>query len=288
MLGKYCFVVPQNLEAATCVLLFKWLTGKSNVDIIISNENNLNNDLKNISFDQYKFVYVVGFYNLENIDKKADQKQFIFINKKITAKELKNARLIQGETTTVVLFFNFISKYTENTLNTNQQILYNSVVKYFTYNLDNDLLPLKLFYYFKTQPSLNKVESFVKRFDNGLIMFNESENLKLNIIIKDLTDTLKHIKAYKGNFKNNTVAACFGTKYINEISHRLLKIFKTDISIVINLDKNTVHYRRSKDSSTDLGKLVAENFNGYGTEYAAFSQLNSEILNLTKTFFPAN
>lgn len=290
MQEKYCFIVPTNLEAATCVLLFKWLTGKSNTTVLLSTESNIGNDLKKLNFDDFKFVYVLGFYSLENISSEFDSKKFIYVNKKINTGKFNNARIISGETTTVDLFYNFLSKYSENKLTSNQHVFYNSISKYFNYNFDSDLLPLKLFYFFKTQQSLNKVESFIKRFETGLIMFSESENSTLNIIIKDLSNSLKTLKIYKGeiNYKNikYNVSSCFGTKYVNEISHRVQKLSKSDISIVINLEKNTVHYRRSKESNLNLGDLVKEMFGGFGTEFAAFSNLNSKILEVTKTFFP--
>lgn len=289
MQDKYCFVVPQNLEAATSILLFKWLSKKDNVDILASNELNLANDLNNSEFSVYKFVYVVGFYDLSKIPAIVNDKKFIFINKKITHKpEYTNCRFIEGNVTTVELFYNFLTKYTPDTLNGNQHILYNSVVKYFHYNFDADLLPLKLFYFFKTLPYNNKVDAFVKRFNTGLIMFTDTENFKLNIILKEISKTLKEIKIYTGNFNYNnkkySVAACFGSKFINEVSHRLQKTSNQNIVIVINLEKNTVHYRKDKTIELDLGELVNKCFQGYGTEYAAFSKLNQQLLELTKTF----
>jgi len=290
MQEKYCFIVPQNLEAATCILLFKWLTGKGNVSTIVLNENNLHNDIKKYSFDDFKFVYVIGFYNLKNLDKEFDSKKFIYVNKKLFAENLVNSRIITGENTTVDLFYNFLTKYSENKLNSNQHVLYTSVSKYFNYNFDSDLLPLKLFYFFKTQQSINKVESFVKRFESGLIMFTETENSSLNIILRDLTNTLKSLKTYKGEitYKNKkySVCSCFGSKYVNEISHRIQKTSKCDITFIINLEKNTVHYRKNKECNVDLGELVKEAFEGFGTEFAAFSSLNSRVLEVTKSFFP--
>jgi len=289
MTDKYCFVVPQNLEAATCILLFKWLSQKDNIEILVSNENSLSSDLNNIDFNNYKFVYIVGFYDLTKIPSTTNDKKFIFINKKITSKpSYENCRFIDGESTTIELFYKFLAKFTGDKLNGNQHIFYNSVVKYFHYNFDDDLLPLKLFYFFKTLPFNNKVEAFVKRFNSGLIMFSDTENFKLNIILKEISKTLKEIKIYSGNIDYNnkkySIAACFGAKFINEISHRLQKTTNKNITIVINLEKNTVHYRRDKNIDLDLGELVNKCFQGYGTEYAAFSKLNQQLLELTKTF----
>lgn len=290
MQEKYCFMVPQNLEAAMCILLFKWLAGKNNINIIISNENMFKNDLKRLDLNDFKFVYVIGFYNLTELPNILDDKKIIYINKKIETDKIENSRIITGEKTTTELFFNFLSKYSEKTLTANQLFLYNNVVKYFNYNIEEDLSPLKLFYFFKTLKTQNKVEFFVKRFENGLVLFNENENLLLNIILKDLSNTLKHLKIYKGEILYDNVkyitSSCFGTKYVNEVSHRLLKLTNSDIAIVINMEKNNVHYRKNKKSSLNLGDLVKNQFEGFGTEYAGFSNLNNKIIEITKSFFP--
>jgi len=287
--GKYCFVVTQNIETATCVLLFKWLTKKDNITVFVSTEENLIADLKKLSLNEFKFVYVIGFYNLAKLPNEYDKKNILFINKICKFKpKFENKNIITGDITTLSLFYNLIKKYCKDDLNSNQTVFFNSVNNYLKYDFD-DLLPLKLFYFFKTQPVQNKVEAFIKRFDTGLIMFNEQENHKLTVIQKELANVLKHIKTYTGALSyNNThykIVATFGSKFINEISHRVLKQSNCDISVCIDLEKKVAYYRKNKTSEVDLGELVNKCFSGYGTEFAAFSPLNESLLELTKTFY---
>jgi hypothetical protein len=286
---KYCFVVTQNIETATCALLFKWLTKKDNITVFVSSEENLISDLNKLSLNEFKFVYVVGFYNLSKLPNEYDKKNILFINKIFKSKpNFENKNIISGDVTTVSLFYNFIKKYCDEDLTGNQTIFFNSVNNYLKYDFE-DLLPLKLFYFFKTQPVQNKVEAFIKRFDTGLIMFTEQENHKLTVIQKELANILKNIKSYSGALSYNdthySIVATFGSKFINEISHRILKKSNRDISVCIDLEKKVAYYRKNKTLKVDLGELVHKCFSGYGTEFAAFSPLNESLLELTKTFY---
>jgi hypothetical protein len=286
---KYCFVVTPTIESACCVLLFKWLTGKTNITTVVSSEDNLLNDLRKLDFTNFNFVYLIGYYNLDKVPESYNNKKFYFINKIFKTKpnfELINC--IEGNSTTLTVFYNFLKKYTTNELKNNQKIIYDSVNNYLTYNF-NDLLPIKLFYFFKTLPSLNKVETFIKRFESGLIMFTDEENKKMNIVISELSNTLKKIHIYHGkiNFNNidYTVGAAFGSKFINEVSSRIQKTTNCDISIVIDMEKKAVFFRKNKTVKVDLGDLAHKCFSGYGTEYAAFANLNEKIIELTKSFY---
>ena len=292
MQDKYCFVVPSNIEVASCVLLFKWLTQKDDVTVYVSSENNLVNDLIKINFDSFKFTYIIGFYELSNVPQSFDKKNFYFLNKLITHKpKLSNAHILTGENTTLDLFANLFKKFTNNKLTNNQQIFIDNIKKYLTYTFENDLTPLKLFYYFKTQPDMNKVDAFIRKFNNGIILFSESENYKINVLLKELAITLKSLKLFKGMFsyENNeySIVSAFSNKFKNEVAYKILKK-GYDISLVIDLEKKTVHFRKNKDVVVDLGKLAAKCFSGYGTEHAAFCKLNESILDLTKNFYPIN
>jgi hypothetical protein len=292
MQEKYCFVVSPNIESATCVLLFKWLSQKENVSIVVSTENNLANDLTRLNLEPFKFIYIVGFYNLKNIPSTLDRKNVYIINKKILDKpSFENAHFLTGSNTTLELFNDYFRKFIKDALTNNQEIFIDNIKKYLTYNFDDDLTPLKLFYYFKTQPDQNKVDSFVRRFNSGIILFNESENYKINLLLKELAITLKNLKLFAGKLKYNnktyTTVATFTTKFKNESAHKILKK-GFDIAIVIDLEKKTVHFRKGKNAEVDLGQLVNKSFSGYGTEFAAFCNVNEAILELTKNFFPVN
>lgn len=292
MQGKYCFVVPSNIEAAACVLSFLWLTKKEDITTIVSSENNLQNDLEKIKLDSFKFVYIVGFYDFKNFNRVYDRKNVYIINKKITnMPSFSQARIITDGDTTLDLLINLLQKHTENKFSNNQEIFLDNIKKYLTFTFDNDLIPLKLFYYFKTQPDMNKVDAFIRKFNSGLILFSETENYKINLLLKELAITLKSLKLFKGtlNYNNKTlsVVSTFSAKFKNEVAHKILKK-GFDISLVLDLEKKTAHFRKSKGIDIDLGDYVHKCFSGYGTEYAAFCKLNEQIIDLTKNFFPLN
>lgn len=294
MQDKYCFVVPANIEAATCILAFKWFTQKEDITTIVSNENNLKNDLNKINFDNFKFVYVVGFYNFKNIDKSLlDKKNIYIINKKlIDLPELKNAHILSANAiTTLEQFIRLFKAHTDNAITNNQLIFLNNIKNYLTFEFNEDLTPLKLFYFFKTLPDLNKVDAFVRKFNSGVIIFTESENNKINIILKELAITLKALKLFKGtllyNDTNFNTGSTFCSKFKNEAAQKILKK-GFDIALIIDLEKKTVHFRKNKNTNIDLGEFVHKCFSGYGTEYAAFCSFNNDILEATKKFFPLN
>jgi len=293
MQEKYCFIVPSNIEAATCILAFKWFTQKEDVSIVVSSENNLKNDLNKINFESFKFVYIVGFYNFKNFDTNLDRKNVYIINKKIIdLPKLKNAHLLTtGGITTLEQFIRLFKAHSDNVITNNQLIFLNNIKNYLTFEFNEDLTPLKLFYYFKTLPDFNKVEAFVKKFNSGVIIFTESENSKINIILKELAITLKSLKLFKGtllyNGKSYSSMSTFSTKFKNEAAHKILKK-NVDIALVLDLEKRTAHFRKNKSADIDLGEFVHKCFSGYGTEYAAFCAFNDSILDATKKFFPIN
>jgi len=293
MTDKYCFVVPSNIEAATCILSFKWFTQKENITVVVSTENNLYNDLKKLDFEQFKFVYVVGFYNFKNFSNDLDKKNIYIINKKlIDLPKLKNAHILSADSiTTLEQFIKLFKAHSNNVITNNQLIFLNNVKSYLTFEFNEDLTPLKLFYYFKTLPDFNKVEAFIKKFNSGVIIFTESENSKINIILKELAITLKGLRLFKGNLlfdgKNYNTVSTFCNKFKNEAAHKILKK-GYDIALVLDLEKKTAHFRKNKNLNVDLGDLVNKCFSGYGTEYAPYSSINENILEATKKFFPLN
>jgi len=292
MQEKYCFVVPSNIEAATCILAFKWFTQKEDVTVIVSSESNLINDLNKIKLDNFKFVYIVGFYNFKNFDLNLDKKNVYIINKKVLGMpNFKNLHLYSDGITTLEMFIKLFKAHTTNTITNNQLIFLSNVKNYLTFEFEDDLTPLKLFYYFKTLSDFNKVEAFIRKFNSGVIMFTESETSKINAFLKELAITLKSLKLFKGTiiFNNKTydVVSTFCNKYKNEAAHKIIKKGH-DIALVLDLEKKTAHFRKSKNVDVDLGELVNKCFSGYGTEYAAYCPINEAVLEATKKFFPIN
>ena len=290
MQDKYCFVVPSNIEAASCVLAFLWLTKKDDVTTIVSSENSLQNDLKKIKLDAFKFVYIVGFYDFKGLDQLYNRKNIYIINKKLTnVPDFELTHFLSGTNTTLDLIINMLQKHTQDKLSNNQEIFLDNIRRYLTFTFENDLTPLKLFYYFKTQPDMNKVDAFIRKFHAGLILFNETENYKISILLKELAITLKSLKLFKGTVSYNNitynVVSTFSSKFKNEVAHKILKK-GVDIALVLDLEKRTAHFRKNKDIDIDLGNFVHKCFSGYGTEHAAFCKLNEQIIDLTKNFFP--
>ena len=135
--------------------------------------------------------------------------------------------------------------------------------------------------------STNKFETFIKSFING---FNGFTLKQLNIIkihdlalqkIKEGLDVYGGYETFQG--KKRYVCATFANKYINEVADTLLKDYKSDIALVINIATNHVSYRRRKDGiDIDLSKIAAELGDGAGHEFSSGSKITENFENFTK------
>jgi hypothetical protein len=112
-------------------------------------------------------------------------------------------------------------------------------------------------------------------------MFTEQENHKLTVIQKELANILKNIKSYSGALSYNdthySIVATFDSKFINEISHRILKKSNRDISVCIDLEKKVAYYRKNKTLKVDLGELAQAKEN-----YDRILYINSTYSKLTE------
>jgi len=74
----------------------------------------------------------------------------------------------------------------------------------------------------------------------------------------------------------------------NEIAENIIKKYKVDFVIMINIKGKSVYMRRGKECTLNMGKLASKLIEGGGHEDAAGGILNDSIINITKFLKPIN
>ncbi|MBC8416790.1 DHH family phosphoesterase [bacterium] len=137
-------------------------------------------------------------------------------------------------------------------------------------------------------------DRITKFYENYIKGFRSFTGYEKNIIslykkkfehIKKTTRPFKcflHIKDKPVKFIAATADAC-----INELADHLIKKYKSDVGVIINLNTQRFSLRKSDSCDVDLSELINKIGSGGGHEYAAGGVIDDKFLTFSKLLIPA-
>jgi nanoRNase/pAp phosphatase (c-di-AMP/oligoRNAs hydrolase) len=302
MNNKNLCIYHNDLDGLSSYMVLKWFYPTIQFDTISINSNpEINNVLTSWmvhnNFKNYNNIYILDLDTSQCqdiIDHPhtiiIDHHESNFYNKK----PFKNAKdVVKVYSSCVRLLYTILKRLTKKDL-TRPQLAYISLVDdYDSYQLKSPLSKQLNIVFNAT----NKRETeFIRIFNNGFNGFNNFQKNMIRLFENKFNQIIKGLQLYKGKLiwddKPYNVISTICTTMINEVADYLLKIYKADIVMIANTEKQKVSFRKSNVINSDELDLVevAENLGdgqGGGHSYAAGCPIEAiEFQEFCKTLEP--
>ncbi len=137
----------------------------------------------------------------------------------------------------------------------------------------------------------DRISKFYENYINGFRPFTGYEKNIISLHNKKFEHIKKtsrpykcflHIKDKPVRFIAATADAC-----INELADHLIKKYKSDVGVIINLNTQRFSLRKSNNCEVDLSELINKIGSGGGHEYAAGGVIDDKFLTFSKLLIPA-
>ena len=286
-----------DLDGAGSYLMFKWFI-RDYIPYKITRVNDFKTVFApwyEINKDKYDNIYILDLDVSQECLDLVDKKNITIIDHHKTHVEnkakYKNATtMIQEYPSCTKLLYSIFSKHYKKKLTDEQKLMVLYIDDYDSYELKfPNSYNMNLVYWNYQGDRLGR---FIEDFGKG---FNGFTDLQKNVInfnkskfkaIKNKLDVHSASKISIGKIKCKLVSV-FADSYINEIADHIIKNYKADIGLVINLKTKKVSLRKSSTCKVDLGALAGKLFDsGGGHEYAAGGLINDKFLQFSKLFKP--
>lgn len=132
----------------------------------------------------------------------------------------------------------------------------------------------------------NKVLEFCKQFNDGFRGFNAQHQAALALHASKALNIINNLKLYKGNVNKYSCIATFCNACHFEVCQHIFKTYNVDVVILVNVDRETVSFRSSKQCDIDVSKLAQKLCEGGGHKQAAGGKLTQLFLKFTQTLEP--
>lgn len=294
---KYFIFTDCDLDGAGSYLMWKWFTGKE-PDRIAVRVNDFESKYKHWisqgNLNKYDRVFILDL-DVSRVDclELVDNEKVTVIDHHQTHVDnmhnYKHAKThIKKETSCTKMVYNMFKKSGRD-LVPEQKMLIAMIDDYDSYTLK---LPqsyhLNLLFWNYQGDRLGK---FLNEFTNGFTRFTTEQQNIINFYVKKLENIKKDLLVHwaqipigKNNFKFVSV---FATECINEVADHIIKNYKADVGIVINLNSNKASLRRSVDCELKMGSLCEKLFDqGGGHDEAAGGMLCEKFLQFSSLFKP--
>jgi oligoribonuclease NrnB/cAMP/cGMP phosphodiesterase (DHH superfamily) len=203
----------------------------------------------------------------------------------------KNAKthIVEYTSTTRLLYKIFSESMDGVTLTDAQKLLILMVDDYDSYKL---VVPnsyeMNILFWSLTGDRLLK---YITDFKIGFTGFNEQHKNMISFYLKKLANIKKDLDVHLANIpiKGTTykIVVAFADSCINDIADHIIKNYKSDIGMVVNVKTNKVSLRKDQSCEVDLSKLSKTLFDsGGGHEFAAGGLLCDKFLDFAKLFTP--
>lgn len=132
----------------------------------------------------------------------------------------------------------------------------------------------------------NRVIEFSKEFQTGFNGFSKQQQMALAVHASKVKNILNDLKLYKGKINQHKCIATFCNTCHSEVSQHLFATTDADILMLVNVERETVSFRRSKTCTADVSLLAQKLCEGGGHEQAAGGKLTQTFINFTQTLQP--
>ena len=275
-----------DIDGSLSYLILSWITGQP-IPYKSTSVFNLEKDFSDwyrTNGEKYERVYVLGV-DVSQCANVLNRDNVVVFAHKLPITELSNAKVVTSkeDSTSMLLYKSFAKKISFKDRQKLLVLLVNDIKKH-TFDLPYSR-ELDMLYRAYTGDKLSK---FTTDFNIGYDGFSDKQKRLINFYKKSVENIIKDLNVFKGTipFKGKTynVVSTFAEKYINEISDKLLDDYNSDVCFVVNVDKERVSFRRSKNCDLDLSILADKISHGGEFPYAASGIMNENFITITKLF----
>lgn len=297
MSEKYFIFTDCDLDGAGSYLMWKWFTGKE-PDRIVVRVNDFESKYKywlsqgNLNKYDRVFILDLDVSRVDCLDLVDNDKVTIIDHHQTHVDNMHNYKhaktFIKKESSCTKMVYNMFRK-TDHILTSEQKMLIAMIDDYDSYTLK---IPQSyhlnlLFWNYQG----DRLEKFLKDFHSGFTSFTAEQQNIINFYVKKLENIKNELSVHwaeipigKQKYKFISV---FATECINEVADHIIKNYKADIGVVVNLKSNKVSLRRSKNCDMSLGSLATKLFDeGGGHDDAAGGIICDKFLQFSSLFKP--
>jgi len=286
-----------DLDGAGSYLMWPWFTGKY-PDYRICRCTDFDGGYKaflsNGGLQKYDRIFILDLdVSRSNCIDLIDNEKVTIIDHHKTHVECKDVykhakTYIEEETSCTKLIYKLFSKK-ENPLTDNQKLLIAMIDDYDSYQLK---IPQSyhinlLFWNYQG----DRLAAFLDNFKQGYRQFTDKEKNVISFYLKKLENIKNDLDVHTAYIPINDnrvkFVSVFADQCINEVADHIIKNYKADIGIVINLKSNKVSLRKSKTcpiSLTSLGEKIFDETGGHADAVGGI--LCDKFLTFSKVFKP--
>lgn len=137
----------------------------------------------------------------------------------------------------------------------------------------------------------DRLQKFIDEFKTGFSGFTQEQQNIITFYTKKLDNIKKDLAVHWAEIelkgKRHKFVSVFANECINEVADHIIKNYKADVGLVINLKSNKVSLRKSKKCELKLGSFAEKLFDqGGGHDDAAGGVLCEKFLQFSSIFKP--
>jgi oligoribonuclease NrnB/cAMP/cGMP phosphodiesterase (DHH superfamily) len=295
MAEKYFIFTDCDLDGAGSYIMFPWFTGKF-PDRMALRVNDFESKYKHWvsqgNLNKYDRVFILDL-DISRVDciELVDNEKVTIIDHHQTHVDnkhvYKHAKThIEKYPSCTKMVYNMFKKGGKD-LSTEQKMIVAMVDDYDSYTLK---IPQSyhlnlLFWNYQG----DRVEKFINEFGSGYKEFTDEQKTIINFYQKKLENIKKDLSVHWAEIpigdKTYKFISVFADECINEVADHIIKNYKADVGVVVNLKSNKVSLRRSKKCELSLGNLAEKLFDqGGGHDEAAGGVLCETFLKFSSIF----
>jgi oligoribonuclease NrnB/cAMP/cGMP phosphodiesterase (DHH superfamily) len=296
-----------DLDGAGSYIMWSWFTGiaPDKTSIRVNDfEITFNNWVKQGGFDRYEHVYVLDL-DVSRISDKVfdllDNKQVTIIDHHQThvdnLEKYKNANTyISKDSSCTKMVYNIFksnslpdSKVKTPDLSPERKLLTAMINDYDSYTLKiPESYHLNLLYW---NYQGDRIDKFLIEFANGFSGFTDKQKRVIDFYLRKLEKIKKDLDIHWASIpigsKKYRFISVFANECINEVADHIIKNYKADIGLVINMKSGKVSLRRRKECTLKLGNFADKLFDqGGGHDEAAGGVICDNFLKFSNLFKP--
>lgn len=282
----FCFV-HYDLDGVITALVTKWAHPDYEISFkpiaAYDFRSELTKWLLHDSFSNYDKVFILDLDVIDNSDL-VDKENVMIIDhhrKEFDKKKFKKAIVVEKEYSSACkLAYKVFQKLYNIQLTPEQKFLILLGDDYDSYKLDLPLSRVLNAIFWGTDKSFI---SFLSYFEKGFNGLTEQQEAIYNLHIMEVREILEKSLFFKGEYGSYQLVSTTADKHINDIAEHIIKKFKPDVAIVVNLKSDHISFRRRYDSKVDVSKIAEILGDGGGHEYSAGGVITKQFLEFTKT-----
>lgn len=297
MSEKYFIFTDCDLDGAGSYLMWKWFTGKEPDRTVVrvnDFESKYKHWLSQGNLNKYDRVFVLDLdvSRVDCLDLVDNEKVTIIDHHQTHVDNMHNYKHakthIKKTTSCTKMVYNMFKKGGHE-LTPEKKMLVAMIDDYDSYNLK---IPQSyhlnlLFWNYQG----DRLQKFIQDFSDGFNGFTDEQHNIINFYAKKLENIKRDLSVHWAeipiNGKKYKFVSVFADECINEVADHIIKNYKSDVGLVVNLKSNKVSLRRAKHCELSLGSLAEKLFDaGGGHDEAAGGVICEKFLQLSSLFKP--